>query len=79
MKNSFKLFLAVAAAAACIGATPLALSYAPSITKVAQATGDKNAAVVYRQKLTGCQKEANDSYLHFLERMSFISECMGRS
>ena len=79
MKKAFKTFLLIAAAAACISATPLIVSYAPAVTKIAQATDGKDAAIMYRQKLAGCQKQASDSYLHFLQRMSFISECMSNS
>jgi hypothetical protein len=80
MNKTIKTLLLIAAAAVCISATPLAISYAPSTTaqKAAQTAGT-NAAVAYRQKLDGCKKQANDSYLHFLQRMSFISECMSNS
>ena len=79
MTKTIKTALLIAAAAACISATPLAVSYAPAVTKVAQTTESRDAAIVYRQKLAGCQKQASDSYLHFLQRMSFISDCMSNS
>ena len=79
MTKTIKTALLIAAAAACISATPLAVSYAPAVTKIAQTTEGKDAAIAYRQKLAGCQKQASDSYLHFLQRMSFISDCMSNS
>jgi hypothetical protein len=88
MKNSIKSFVIIAAATVCMGAMPLAISYGPQIKAAAEArqqraatqeVADINTAAGYRLKLQGCKKQANDSYLHFLERMSFISECMSNS
>ena len=88
MKNSIKPFLIVTAAAVCMGMMPVAASYAPQIKAAAaarqqraeaQQAADLNTAAGYRHKLAGCQKQATDSYLHFLQRMSFISECMSNS
>ncbi len=96
MTKTLKTFFVIAAAAICMGTTPLAVSYAPQALRTAgqelkaaaeaqkqraeaQEVADINTAAGYRLKLAGCRKQATDSYLHFLERMSFISECMGRS
>lgn len=78
MTKTIKTTLIIATAALCIGATPLAVTYAPTVSKIGHATGGAEA-LAHRQKLAGCQKQASDSYLHFLQRMSFISECMSDS
>jgi hypothetical protein len=88
MKNSIKTFIVITAATVCMGAMPLAISYGPQIKAAAEArqqraatqeVADTNTAMGYRLKLQGCKKQASDSYLHFLERMSYISECMSNS
>lgn len=88
MKTTSRPFFVIAAAALCMGAMPLAVSYAPKIKAAAEArqqrvaaqeVADTSTAAGYRLKLDGCKKQANDSYLHFLQRMSFISECMSNS
>lgn len=78
MTKTIKTTLLIAASALCISATPMAVSYAPALTKVVHFARN-NETVMRRQKLAGCQKQASDSYLHFLDRMSFVSECMSNS